>query len=55
MLEIITIISLLIALNFILLKFSCNKVVKKNTKQPVIIHPEIKHRKEEKTFAPTGS
>ncbi len=58
MLLIITIsVTLLVAINFILLIFSCNKTPKgvKTNKQPVIFKPEFTIELESHTLAPTGS
>jgi len=51
-------ISTLLIINFILLKFSCNKVAKKTTvdKKPIVFTPEVNitDNKQER-LAPTGS
>lgn len=48
---------ILVLTNFLLLKFSCNKTVKKpkTTKQPVIIKPYFTIEQGAETLAPTGS
>jgi len=48
-------ISILVATNFLLLAFSCNKIEKraKLDKKPVILRPELHHR--DQRLAPTGS
>jgi len=49
-------ISALIILNLFLLKFSCNKIVKKkNNKQPVVLTPYLELNSDQERLAPTGS
>ena len=51
-------ISTLLIINFILLKFSCNKVVKKTTvdKKPIVFTPEVNITdNQQERLAPTGS
>ena len=58
MLSIITfIISSLVILNLLLLKFSCNKTVKRNKtdKKPVVMRPKTTIPQITKILAPTGS
>lgn len=47
----------LVAINFLLLKFSVNKIVKPNhsDKKPLVLHPEITTEFEKDQLAPTGS
>lgn len=49
--------SLLVLVNLCLLKFSCNKTVKKNkvNKQPVILAPYLELDAMHERLAPTGS
>lgn len=49
--------STLILINFILLKFSCNKTLKptKKVEKPVIFRPEITIAPVSQMLAPTGS
>lgn len=52
------IIAILVAINFLLLKFSCNKTVRKNktSKTPVILRPELNVKTiSPQHLAPTGS
>ncbi len=51
-------ITTLVIFNFLLLKFSVNKIEYKpkvNRKPPVILNPELISSKEKLTLAPTGS
>lgn len=50
-------ISFLVLVNLLLLKFSCNKTVKKTKteKRPVILKPNFTIEQESETLAPTGS
>jgi hypothetical protein len=50
-------ISSLLILNLILLKFSCNKIVKtkNNNKQPVVLSSYLDLNTNEERLAPTGS
>lgn len=50
-------ISTLVIINFLLLKFSSNKIIrtKNNIKKPVILHPQVSQNKSEQNLAPTGS
>ena len=52
-LTITCIITLLVAINFLLLVFSSNKTVKKQNKKPIILHPELSNSKHK--LAATGS
>ncbi len=56
-LTITLIITSLLSLNFILLKFSSNKIIKPKTtnKKPVILHPQVKLNVNSKNLAATGS
>lgn len=47
----------LVALNFLLLKFSSNKTIKpvKGNKAPVVLKPQITILEEPQILAPTGS
>ena len=48
----------LVAINFLLLFFSCSKTNKKQkvqTKRPVVIRPTLTKVLQEETLAPTGS
>lgn len=57
LLKVTIIIFALIALNFLLLKFSVNKTVKisKLSKKPVVLNPETTIKFEDEPLAPTGS
>jgi len=48
---------LLVIINFLLLKFSCNKINKtsKKNKKPIVFKPTIALEQEDKNLAPTGS
>lgn len=48
---------ILVAINLLLLKFSCNKTSKKSktAKQPAIIKPHFTSESDSATLAPTGS
>ena len=49
--------SVLLIINFLLLKFSCNKTVR-NTKQnskPLVVRPEVPVKSIPRRLAPTGS
>jgi uncharacterized Tic20 family protein len=50
-------ISLLVLINFLLLKFSCNKTVEKSKaeKQINVLKPHFTKEQESETLAPTGS
>ena len=50
-------ISILVAINFLLLKFSCNKAPKKvqANKKPILFNPQINLVEENQMLAPTGS
>ena len=50
-------ISILIAINFLLLKFSCNKTTgkQKENKQTVVLSERITNVSESQELAPTGS
>lgn len=50
-------ISFLVLVNLLLLKFSCNKTVKKAKakNRPVILNPNFTIEQESETLAPTGS
>ena len=56
-LTITTSIAALVIINFLLLKFSCNKVYKtvKTNKKPVVLTPRITIERESERLAPTGS
>ena len=47
----------LVAINLLLLKFSCNKTLKPTevNKKPVVLRPQIQIESVELTLAPTGS
>ena len=47
----------LVTINLLLLKFSCNKIVKpsKNTRKPVVLRPHNNIEASEAALAPTGS
>lgn len=49
--------SLLVLINLLLLKFSCNKVTKPkhNIKETVVLKPSITMQPEAEVLAPTGS
>ena len=49
--------SILVIINLLLLKFSCNKIVKKSNadKQQTILKPNFTIEQESETLAPTGS
>ena len=53
----ITIITASVAINFILLHFSCNKVDKsvKTDKKPIVLSPNRMLVEENESLAPTGS
>lgn len=55
--KITLIISILVAINFLLLLFSCNSTSKKSkaNKIPVVLKPQITIELETETLAPTGS
>ncbi|WP_186525845.1 hypothetical protein [Seonamhaeicola sediminis] len=57
LLTITFIISVLVLINFILLKFSVNKTKKspKATRRPIVIHPNTSFASSKKVLAPTGS
>lgn len=50
-------ISVLVAINFLLLKFSTNKILKqpKVNKKPIVFKPTISLEQEPERLAPTGS
>lgn len=50
-------ISILVAINFLLLKFSCNKTPKKvqTNKKPILFNPQVNFVEESQILAPTGS
>ena len=50
-------ISILVLINFLLLKFSCNKTVKKfkEEKQAHVLQPQFTTGQESENLAPTGS
>ena len=50
-------ISFLVLINLLLLKFSCNKTVKKSKaeKQATVLNPYFTREQESETLAPTGS
>ena len=50
-------ISILVLINFLLLKFSCNKTVKKfkEEKQAHVLKPQFTTEQESENLAPTGS
>lgn len=54
-LTITLVLSTLITLNLVLLRFSCNKVSKPNNRKPVMLRPELTRSMEAETLAPTGS
>ena len=47
----------LVAINFLLLKFSCNKTasIKKEIKRPIVLSERITSQSESHELAPTGS
>jgi len=51
------ILSLLVAINFLLLLFSCNSTSKKSkvNKMPVVLKPQVTIELETEILAPTGS
>jgi hypothetical protein len=57
LLTITIIISSLILINLLLLKFSCNKTVKTNkvNKKPIVLRPGIVLSRSTQVLAPTGS
>lgn len=50
-------ISALLIINLLLLKFSCNEIIKpeKANKKPIILHPEFTLEQTEQQLSPTGS
>ncbi|MEP1488418.1 MAG: hypothetical protein ABJL44_16950 [Algibacter sp.] len=57
LLTITLIITSLVLINLVLLKFSTNKVIKTKNKpkKPVILHPQVTYNNEDASLAPTGS
>ena len=51
------VLSTLVVINLLLLRFSCNKIIKpvKTSKKPVILRPHITLAETSEMLAPTGS
>ncbi len=57
LIKITLIVSILVVINFLLLKFSCNKTIKsvRTNKAPLVLKPELTIELDSQPLAPTGS
>jgi hypothetical protein len=57
LLKITLLLSALVIVNLVLLKFSCNKTSKSKevNKKPIVLTPQVTIEQEEQELAPTGS